>query len=91
MTKRHIQGWLMIIVGAGVVMAMCAGLFMPEEISVRVALLLGIPGVLLAALGGLHLMIEGEHLAETEDLSPDGRIEARPRRAPHNNTRRPAH
>jgi hypothetical protein len=60
----------MIMAGAALLLALSTGLLLPDQISFRMALLLGIPGVLLGAVGGVALLIEGGGLIERPNARP---------------------
>ena len=70
MSTRRVFGIVMILAGAALLLALSTGLLPPDQISFRMALLLGIPGVLLGALGGVALLIEGQVLIERPNVRP---------------------
>ena len=55
-------GVLLVLFGAAVLFALSIGLLATDQISFKLALLLGIPGVVCGALGAILLMVEGELL-----------------------------
>jgi hypothetical protein len=75
---KRVAGILMMVVGtamAGVIGVIC---FHPSMVGNQLAIAIGIPGVLLGAIGAAFLLVEGETLVEGRRANTLG--QSRPRR-----------
>jgi hypothetical protein len=74
MTIQKLSGVVMVVLGAAMVGAMAVICFEASSLGDQVAIAIGIPGVLLGALGAGSLLVEGEILltdaAEREHAAP---------------------
>jgi hypothetical protein len=76
MTLRRILGLTMITVAAGLFGFLACLLYGPDEHSGRFALMIGMPGALLAVAGTVVLLVGGEALVETTDSVKKPRVQS---------------